>query len=853
MVSLVFVAHSRALADALVDLTRQVAPAGLRVAVAAGTGAERREFGTDATEIAAAIQSVYSDEGVLVLMDLGSALLSAEMALELLPPQMRSRTLLCPGALVEGAIAAAVQAGMGSDLETVAGEARQALQAKFDHFSTSAEPPRTAGVAQGGQTITVTLHNLHGLHVRPAARFVQAASAYAAEVWVTNLSTGKGPASARSLNSLATLGAVKGDLLSITASGPEAAQALQDLGSLVSSGFGETEEALQQMAPPQTPVSRADKAAAPVAGVPVSEGVALGPLYFHHPELPPILDYQPDDPPAEWEKLQQALQQVRHDIRERRQRLTGLIGEAKAAIFDAHLLILDDPELLEAARQRITAGGLNAAAAWRLAVDDVAAQYDTLEDDYQRARRADVSDVGNQVLWALAEQLRPKVGYTPTSEETEPDRKGFPVSMPVILAAEELTPAQVAQLDSSLVLGVITASGGTTSHSAILCRSLGIPAITGIDLANLALPPGTQLALDGFKGELWIEPGRAELRRLSEQRQRWLEERQQLIQSSRQPVALRDGRRIEVTANVGSLQQARAASLNGADGIGVLRTEFLYLGRAKPPSEDEQIEALRQICQQVEGAAVIVRTLDIGGDKFLPYLPMPPDANPYLGVRGIRLTLRQPELFLTQLRAILRTGASHPVQVMFPMIATPEELLEALELLKAAHQALHEEGLPHAWPIPTGMMVEVPSTALLSPALAPHVDFFSIGTNDLTQYALAAERGNASLVEYADALHPSVLRLIQMTVNSAHQQGKWAGVCGEIAADPAAAPILVGLGVDELSMNPADIPRLKATLRAIEPDQAAALAEKALSCTSAGEVRSLTGAARPVGRFSEAA
>jgi len=292
---------------------------------------------------------------------------------------------------------------------------------------------------------------------------------------------------------------------------------------------------------------------------------------------------------------------------------------------------------------------------------------------------------------------------------------------------------------------------------------------------------------------------------------------------------------------VGGLPDAKAAFLNGANGIGVLRTEFLYLRRATPPGETEQLDTLRQICQAAGPGAVIVRTLDIGGDKNLPYLPLPAEANPYLGVRAIRLSLHRPELFLTQLRAILRAGVSHPVKVMFPMIASLDEVLHARELLEAAHQSLQRERLPHAWPIQTGIMVEVPSAALLSQALAPHVDFFSVGTNDLTQYTLAAERGNASLAEYADALHPAVLRLVEMTVEAAHQGGKWAGVCGEVAADPLAAPLLVGMGVDELSMNPADIPRIKAILRAVDVDRAAALTERALGCASAAEVRQLAG------------
>ena len=463
MVSLVFVAHSRALADALVELVQQVAPAGLRMAVAAGTGGERQEFGTDAAEIAAAIQSVYSETGVLVLMDLGSAVLSAELALEFLPVEMQAKTLLCAGALVEGGIAAAVQAGLGSDLETVGREARHALQAKLDHFAAGTEAGQaTQPPAPPGQTITVTLVNPHGLHARPAARLIQAAAAFNAKIWVANATTGKGPASARSLNGLATLGAVKGHNLTLTASGPDAEGALQALNALVSSGFGEfgMEEALRAEMP-GAPTGRAAVSPGSIQGIPVSEGIALGPLYVYQPLPPPVPDYQADDPEAEWEKLKRAIHQASLAIQERRRRLVASLGEAKAAIFDAHLLLLQDPELLQTVRQRIISSGLNAAAAWQITLREAADRYDALDDPYQRARRLDVIDAGNQVLFSL-------VGQPPPGDIRVPG--------PVILAAEELTVGEVSQLDVSQVVGLVTASGGRTSHSAILSRSLGIPA-----------------------------------------------------------------------------------------------------------------------------------------------------------------------------------------------------------------------------------------------------------------------------------------------------------------------------------------------------------------------------------------
>ena len=829
MVGLVIVAHSRALAESLVGLLRQMASPDLQVAVAAGAGPQRQEFGTDATEISAAIQAVYSPDGVLVLLDMGSAILSAEMALEFLPPGMRDKVSICAGPLLEGAVAAGVQASLGSDLKTVYQEATKALEPKIAQIS--GIPPGGTGVPPGpafaaaSQAITLTLQNLHGLHARPAARLVQTAGSYQAEVWVADVTNGKGPVSARSLNALATLGAIKGHHLAITASGPDASAALAALSQLVTSNFGEYSasgraqfESLAERLV-STPV-----VGAPLQGIAVSEGVALGALYLYKPHPLVIPAYQPEDPRTEWERLQLALMQACGIIQQRRQKLEARLGEAKAAIFDAHLLILQDPELLAGVQERIFKKQQNAAQAWQMSIQQVVESYDLLADPYQRARAADVRDAGNQVLSALA-------GSSPAEAVTIPGR--------VILWAEELTPAEVSQLDPARVLGVVTASGSKTTHSAILSRSLGIPALAGIDLAGNAIEPGGQVALDGFEGHLWIEPGQELRAELLRRRRKWLAGRRRLIRLSHEPARLRDGRGIEVAANVGSLADAKAAALNGADAIGVLRTEFLYLNRSTPPGEEEQLATLREIAQAMRGAAVIVRTLDIGGDKSLPYITQPEEANPYLGLRAIRLSLRRQDIFLPQLRAILRAGAEHPLRVMYPMIATLEEVLEANELLLQTHLALEREVLPHCWPIETGIMIETTSAALLSHKLAPQVDFFSIGTNDLTQYTLAAERGNPDLASYLDALHPAVLQLIRTVVEAAHRYGRLVAVCGEVAADPQAVPVLVGLGVDELSLNPAEIPRVKSMIRKINPARAARLAEAALNCASASDVRNL--------------
>jgi len=833
MVGMVIVSHSRPLAEALLELVRQVASATLPMAIAAGVGEERQEFGTDAVEIMEAIQSVYSPDGVLVLMDLGSAILSAEMARDLLPPEIVEKLRFCPAPIVEGAIAAGVQIGLGMDLDTVCREASGAMLPKVEQLAPETlavpmEAPQPAISEAAAEQVVLTLKNQHGLHARPAARFVQTAAAFNADIRVRNLSNQKGPVSAKSLNALATLGAVHDHQIAISASGQEATQALQALSRLVEQNFGETPTA-EAPSPTRAPVPPVARESGALQAVPVSDGIALAPLARYQPALPPIPQDKSEDPEADWKRLQKALETTQKAIRQRRTQLAASLGEEQTAIFDAHLLILQDPDLIEQVRERIFKQHDNAAAAWHTIIQATADSYRSLDDPYQQQRAADVMDVGNQVLFALAEK-------TVAAE--------ISFEQPVILFAAELTPTETAQLDMRQVLGLITVGGGPTSHSAILARALGIPALSGVNPMLEDLPAGTLLAVDGFNGQLWINPPQATQNELNVRREEWLAQRQELVKTSHTLAATRDGKRVEVVANIGNVFDAKTALSNGAEGIGLLRTEFLFLTRDTPPSEAEQFDALRQICEAMaadgqNNRPIIVRTLDVGGDKALPYLPMPAEMNPFLGVRAIRMSLRNPEIFSPQLRAILRAGADYNLRLMFPMIANLEEVLQARLQLEETHHELEKEGLAHRWPIETGIMVEIPSAALLSQEIARAIDFFSIGTNDLTQYTLAAERGNPALSDFTDALHPAVLRLIQQVVQAAHAQGKWVGVCGELAGDPLAAPVLVGLGVDELSLNPGGIPKIKAVLRELDSGEAKELAGQVLQVESANAARQL--------------
>ncbi|MDX1436734.1 MAG: phosphoenolpyruvate--protein phosphotransferase [Anaerolineales bacterium] len=831
MVGIVVVSHSRVLAEALVKLALQVANADVPIAFSGGAGPDHDEFGTDAVDIQEAIQAVFSEDGVLVLMDLGSAILSAELALDLLDPEMKDRTRLSPCPLVEGTITAVVQSGLGSDLETVFRESQNALAPKSEHLGIEAADELTVEGTYSGLSgaaainRSITLLNEHGLHARPAALFVQIAAKFDAEIAVSNARTGKGPVPAKSLNGLATLGAVRGDQLLISASGPQAAMALEALIELVETGFGEElqpEEEPTPQAPARDvkPESTTDGAA--LLGQPIVEGIAIGPMVHYSP--PPIeISKEPAaSPDIEWARFQDARVRVVEQIRERRSRTQARLGPQQAAIFDAHRLILEDPQLLDQVHTEIFEQLRNAAQAWAHTFQSLATAYRSLEDEYLRQRAVDVEDIGNQLLHHLS-------GGN--------NLESLFFSEPVILVADELTPTQTAQLDLERVLGLISEQGGPTSHSAILARGLGIPYISGVAARLADVNDKTLVGMDGFNGQVFIGPEGQTLERLKAARETWIERNAQEQRARLDPARTRDGQHIEILANAGGQADAEAALQNGAEGIGLLRTEFIYLTRTSPPSEDEQYDILYRIAGTIGDLPITIRTLDIGGDKFLPFLDQEPEANPFLGERAIRLSLREQSLFRSQISAILRAGQGGHVRIMFPMITGLEEIHAITRIMEECHQSLEAEHIPHIWPIEAGIMVETPAAALMSPQLAPHVDFFSVGTNDLNQYTLAAERGNHRLERYQDSLNPALLKLVRLVTEAAHSHGKWVGVCGELAGDPQAIPILLGLGVDELSMSPRRIGGAKAVIRRLSLQKITPLAEQAVNLETTDQVR----------------
>jgi phosphocarrier protein FPr len=550
--------------------------------------------------------------------------------------------------------------------------------------------------------------------------------------------------------------------------------------------------------------------------------VAIGPVWLYQPQLPEITLNTVDDPAAEWQRLLAALQAARKEVELVQQQATRRVGATEAAIFEAHALFLQDPALLNDTRQHIESERLNAEAAWQQAIHSLVNTFRGLDDAYMRGRAADVEDVGRRVLRHLIGVQAPSLDFTE----------------PSVLVVADLTPSDTARMDPRQVLAICTEVGGATAHSAILARALGIPAVVGLGPAIWQLGEGQLVAVDGEQGRIWPEPGPEQLEALRRKRQEWLEGRERLKAAGSGEAATQDGRRIEIAANIGGPNDVPVAREYGAEGVGLFRTEFLFFNRDRAPTEEEQLDAYRQAAAGMEGRPMIIRTLDIGGDKPLPYVEMGEEANPFLGWRGIRFCLDRPEIFRPQLRAILRAsvdadGKQTNVKIMFPMIGTLAELLAAKQVLVEIQQELRAAGLPFDEQMEVGMMIEVPSAVAIADQLAREVDFFSIGTNDLAQYVMAADRGNARVTGLADALQPAVLRMVKQTVEAGHVAGIWVGMCGELAGNALATPVLVGLGLDELSMSAPSIPAVKEQVRRLTLPQAQEMAAEVLSLNSA--------------------
>jgi phosphocarrier protein FPr len=667
-------------------------------------------------------------------------------------------------------------------------------------------------LSQFDASVDVTVVGEHGLHARPATFFVDTANGFTAEVWVEfNGRSGNG----KSLASLLKLGVTGGKTMRIHARGEDAKAALATLKDAVEAGLGDEREE-------QAPTLEGAHGWVPksvlrvVPGCTASPGLVSGPVcQYRHSRI--VVEAVGKDPRLESTHLAQALSAAKANLRVLYDEVRSRSGEPGAAIFRAHEAFLDDPEL-RAEAETLIEQGKSASYAWKQVIDERVHALEQHDDEVLAGRAMDLRDVGRRVLRHLAGVVM--------DEPFSPDE-------PVILIAEDLTPSDTAQLDPAQILGFCTASGGPTSHSAIISRSLEIPAIVAAGPGVLEIEDGTTAILDGDNGTLYLGPSREDLEEAEDVRQNLARMRDREYRTRFEPALMLDGERVEVVANIGKANEAESAVNAGGEGVGLMRTEFLFLERSAPPDEEEQYQSYKATVEALNGLPIIIRTLDIGGDKAVSYLDLPAEDNPFLGERGIRLCLNRPELFLAQLRAIYRASKHGPIRIMFPMIATLEEFAAAKRLAETARIEVGAE------PVEIGIMVEVPSVVSMADEFAREVAFFSVGTNDLTQYVMAMDRVHPTLAAQADSLHPAVLRMIHQVVQAAEKAGIWTGVCGGLAGEPLGAVILAGLGVKELSMVVPSIAAVKAKLRSLTMEQARELSRKALACTDNKQVRNL--------------
>ncbi|MGO0058561.1 phosphoenolpyruvate--protein phosphotransferase [Brevibacillus fluminis] len=562
-----------------------------------------------------------------------------------------------------------------------------------------------------------------------------------------------------------------------------------------------------------------------VKGIPVSFGVGIARAVCLSAKEPQAVqaDGQPANVEQELKKLHDSIERSTAELNRLQKQVTQEIGAAEAAILDAHLAFLQDPAFAGEMKTLIQEQQLYAVQAVQQVMEHFAAIFESLDDPYMRERAADVRDVGRRMIKNI---------NNPEGDVHEA------YTEPFVLVAEDVTPSDTISLPRQLVRAIVAAKGGATSHAAILARSLGIPAVMGAGAELLAQTANGDLVIvDGTSGSIHINPDEETLARYQKQAERERVEMEQLEKLRDLPAQTTDGRRIELVANIGRPEETEAVLAKGAEGVGLFRSEFLFMDREQLPTEEEQFAAYRDAVSGMAGKPVIIRTLDVGGDKHLPYLDMPKEENPFLGWRAIRISLDRIDLFKAQLRAILRASAFGKALIMFPMISHVEQIRRAKGLVEEAKQELRQEGIAFDEAIPLGIMIEIPAACLIADALAAEVDFFSIGTNDLVQYTLAVDRMNERLSDLYSYFHPAVLRLIQQVIDASHRNGIWTGMCGEMAADPLAAPLLLGMGLDEFSCNANSLPRVKEQIRRMSYQLAQEVAKNALSLSTPDEVK----------------
>ena len=563
-----------------------------------------------------------------------------------------------------------------------------------------------------------------------------------------------------------------------------------------------------------------------ISGIPASPGIVLGKALVLKEEkivldMQKIKDSQVDEEIARFYAGREAAVEQLNSIKERAYQS---LGEEKAAIFEGHLMILEDEELEEEIIDYIRSNHVNAAVAANVVIDQQVAILSEIDDEYLKERAGDIRDIGNRLIKNILGMHIVDLGE---------------INEEAILVAYDLTPSETAQLNLDKVLGFVTDIGGRTSHTSIMARSLELPAIVGTNNVTELVNTGDFLILDALNNVVYVNPSQEDIQRLKALQAKLADEKAELAKLKDLPALTLDGHRVDVVANIGTIRDIEGAERNGAEGVGLYRTEFLFMDRDQLPTEEEQFIAYKDVVEAMNGNLVILRTMDIGGDKELPYLDLPKEMNPFLGWRAIRIALDRREILNAQLRAVLRASAYGKLAVMFPMIISVEEIRELKSVIEELKVELRNEGKAFDENIQIGVMVETPSAAVNAKFLAKEVDFFSIGTNDLTQYTLAVDRGNELISHLYNPMSPSVLSLIKQVIDASHAEGKWTGMCGELAGDERATVLLVGMGLDEFSMSAISVPRIKKLIRNVNYQDAKLLAEKALQQPTAAEIERL--------------
>lgn len=792
MIGIVLVSHSAKLAEGVKEIASEMAN-GVLIEAAGGLDDFENSLGTDPMKIMTAIEKVYQDDDVLILMDLGSALMNAETAIEFLPEDMQKRIHLCSAPLVEGGIAAAVQAMIGASIEEVITEAKKSLESKMQLLSEESIIDikfDTDTEENSGFSFDIKVPNAYGLHARPASKMVYLAKGLdlEAKVSVDN----KQWYNAKSINNLSLLGAKKDDTLYFRLKGSDAELFKEKIQQFQRENFGDEPEF---EIPNETETALPDGA----WGTPSSPGIGIGKAI--------VVRYKPfvlekvycDSPSKERVRFLKGLDMARREIEENKRRLSSVLSNKDIKIFDAHIAFLEDIELQNLIFNQIEFEKVTLEKAWWDQTQVIISRFEKSSNLYIKQRATDIRDIQSLLLRQISDNV----------PELECD-----FSEPVVVMLDNIQPSDVLKLDPEKVKGILLAEGNENAHTSILARSLGIPAITAMKDNLSKIKEGEMIIIDGRSGKILLDPKSKEWKELKQEKENTEAEKERLVKEAQEKVSTESGISVEVLANVTGFKDAHTALENGADGVGLFRTELYFMQKKQAPTQEDQIKLYTEMASLFDTKPFTIRTLDIGGDKPIPYLPMDKEENPFLGARGVRYCLANKELFKTQLKAILQAAYLCPnIQVMYPMISTLEELQEVKTLLKDCKNELLKEAKPFKIDLSEGMMVEVPSAVLLADKFAKQVNFFSIGTNDLSQYLLAADRGNAKVKSLISSDDASVLNAIEIVVKAAKNQEIPVSICGEIASNYEILPKLIKLGIDKLSVNAMQVPYTKQKIK----------------------------------------